>query len=153
VGGKRRPPPRHGCVLHPPARDPRRKGNNMKPRLMIVDDDPGVLKTVGLVLASQGYEVLKTPSGAACLESLRQGFHGVILMDIMMPGLSGWDTIRAMQAGDLLRDNLICMLTALPEPGPEGEDLQEVVFDYLPKPFTNRQLLDMVENALGFLAA
>ena len=125
----------------------------MNPRLMIVDDDPGVLKTVGLVLASHGHEVMKAANGLACLEQIRQGFRGVILMDIMMPRLSGWDTIRAMRDEGLLRDNLICMLTALPEPGPEGEDLQEVVFDYLPKPFTNRQLLDMVENALACLAA
>jgi CheY-like chemotaxis protein len=125
----------------------------MNPRILIVDDDPGVLKTVGLVLASKGYVSLKAPDGHACLEALRQGFCGVILMDIMMPGLSGWGTIRAILAGQLLGDNLICMLTALPEPGPEGEGLQEYVFDYLPKPFDNHQLLHMVENALAFLPA
>ena len=125
----------------------------MNPRILIVDDDPGVLKTVGLVLASQGYQALKAPNGQVCLEALRQGFNGVILMDIMMPGLSGWDTIRAMLAEQLLKDNLICMLTALPEPGPEGEGLQEYVFDYLPKPFDNQQLLQLVENALAFLPA
>lgn len=125
----------------------------MQPRILIVDDDLGILKTVELVLASRGYAALKAPNGQTCLEALRQGFKGVILMDIMMPGLSGWETIRAILAEQLLGDNLICMLTALPEPGPEGEGLQEYVFDYLPKPFDNQQLLQMVENALGFLSA
>lgn len=124
----------------------------MKPRIMIVDDDPGVRQVVGLVLGRHGHEVIKAPGGRACLEALHQGFRGVILMDVMMPGLTGWDTIRAIQNEGMLGDTLICMFTALPEPGPEADGLQECVFDYLPKPFGNEQLVQMVETALESLA-
>jgi len=120
---------------------------------MIVDDDEGVLSTVALLLETQGFNVAKAPSGRDCLELLRRGFHGVILMDIMMPEMNGWQTIRSIVAEHLLQDNLICMLTAKAEPGPEGEGLQECVFDYLPKPFGPNQIACVVDHAFKCLAA
>ncbi len=124
----------------------------MNQSVMIVDDDPGVSKSAALVLASRGYRVVRAASGEECLATVRGGFQGVILMDIMMPGLSGWDTIRALLAECLLGERqLICMLTARPGPGRESEGLQEWVFDYLSKPFDNEQLLSMVGNASELL--
>lgn len=124
----------------------------MNPSIMIVDDDPGVMKSAALVLASRGYQVVKAASGEECLATLRHGFQGVILMDIMMPGLSGWETIRAMLSECLLGEKqLVCMLTARPSPGRESEGLQEWVFDYLAKPFDNEQLLSVVRNACDIL--
>lgn len=125
----------------------------MRREVMIVDDDPGILESVTLLLKLRGFTVVQATSGGACLEALRGGFRGVILMDVMMPGMSGWDTIRAMVAEHLLGDNLVCMLTALTEPGADSEGLQESVFDYLPKPFDAQQLSQMVEYAAGYLSA
>lgn len=125
----------------------------MKQTVMIVDDDSGVLKSATIVLASRGYRVVTATSGEECLDALRGGFQGVILMDIMMPGLSGWETIRAMQAENLLGENrLVCMLTTRQNPGGDCEGLQECVFDYLAKPFDNEQLLALVENASALLS-
>ena len=103
----------------------------MQRNVMIVEDDPDVRRTAALVLAKSGYETVQAPDGEACLAALRGGFHGVILMDAMMPGLTGWQTIRAIVDESLLEGNLICMLTAMHEPGPQGEGLEEWVFDYL----------------------
>ena len=125
----------------------------MKPSIMIVDDDPAIRKTVTLILGKAGHEVMQAQDGHACLAALRGGFHGIILMDIMMPGLSGWQTIRAILKEGLLQRNLVCMLTAMPQPGTEGEGTEEWVFDYLAKPFTCGQLVQMVENTLKFLAS
>ena len=122
----------------------------MKP-VMIVDDDSLILNTVKIVLQRRGYEVVQAPSGMDCLEHLRQGFRGVILMDIMMPGLDGWQTIRALVNEQLQAGNMICMLTAKSSVGAEANGLEEFVFDYLTKPFGERALLDMVENAIAFL--
>ncbi len=125
----------------------------MRKHVLIVDDDPTILETVSLLLSYYGFEVIKAPSGTVCLDTLRQGFQGVILMDIMMPGLNGWETIRALAEEQLLGQNLICMLTAKAEPGAEGEDVQEHVFDYLPKPFDGNNLLEFVQHASSYLAA
>jgi CheY-like chemotaxis protein len=123
----------------------------MKKEVMIVDDDPGIRRTVSLVLQPCGFQVVPAEDGATCLESLRRGFRGVILMDIMMPGLNGWQTVRGITSEGLHENNLICMLTTIVEPGSEGEDLQEWVFDYLPKPFGVESLRGMVENAFRCL--
>jgi DNA-binding response OmpR family regulator len=74
-------------------------------------------------------------------------------MDIMMPGLSGWETIQAMVAENLTEGVLICMLTAKSSPGTEGQGSEEYVFDYLAKPFENSVLLACVDNAASFLQA
>ena len=120
-------------------------------KIMIVDDDPGVLHTAARVLQRQGYEVLKIPDGERCLDAVRAGYAGVILMDIMMPGLSGWETIRTLVAEGLHQRLLICMLTARPTPGPDSAGLEGFVFDYLPKPFDNQGLSQLAENAHQFL--
>lgn len=119
--------------------------------VMIVDDDPAILDTVEIVLRRGGCKVVRTPSGTGCLELLRRGFRGVILMDIMMPELDGWQTIREMVREDMQEGNLICMMTAKTAPGTEGAGLEEHVFDYLPKPFAPMALLGMVENAASLL--
>jgi len=114
--------------------------------VMIVDDDTGILRTVSLVLRARGYEVLTVPSGEECLELARAGFRGVILMDIIMPGLDGWQTIAQLSEENLLEGSLVCMLT-----GREFENhvrgIESCVFDYLAKPFTGPALLEMVMGA------
>lgn len=120
---------------------------------MIVDDDPAIRKTVEIILHLGGYQVAKAASGQDCLALLREGFRGVILMDIMMPELNGWQTIRSMAQDGLHQGCLICMLTARTHPGDEAEGLEEMVFDYLAKPFDAAALLALVGNAAGFLPA
>ncbi len=122
-------------------------------RVMVVDDDESILRTVELVLRTGGFEVVKASSGGECLEQLRRDFCGVILMDIMMPGLDGWSTIRRMVEEGLVGGRLVCMLTARELPGEEANGLQEYVFDYLAKPFDAPSLLAMVRNAATVLAA
>jgi CheY-like chemotaxis protein len=119
--------------------------------VLLVDDEPAIHRTVTRLLKAAGFTVLAVPSGQECLRLLREGFHGLILMDIMMPDLDGWDTIRAIKDAGLLPGNLICMLTALVEPGSGKDDLAPLVFDYLPKPFDRQQLLNIVEMALNHL--
>jgi CheY-like chemotaxis protein len=118
---------------------------------MIVDDDAGIRRATTKLLEREGYRVVAESSGEACLARMRQGFRGIILMDIEMPGLSGWETIRRMVADDLHHHVLICMLTMMESPGAESEGLQEFVFDYVPKPFNNADLVRLVENAVSFL--
>lgn len=120
-------------------------------KVMVVDDDANLRRTIGVVLRRGGCDVILSPNGADCLQQLRAGFKGVILLDVMMPGLTGWDTIRAMVAENLTHGVLVCMLTAVCAPGNEGEGLEAVVFDYLPKPFGNDVLVRCVENASNCL--
>ena len=96
-------------------------------------------------------KLLVVASGSdECLALLRGGFRGVILMDVMMPGRNGWDTIREIKQAGLLRGNIISMLTAMDVPDLQMEGLQDVVIDYITKPFEPQELLASVRRYLEF---
>jgi CheY-like chemotaxis protein len=115
--------------------------------VLIVDDDESIPRTVSKILKGAGYTVSIAADGEQGLQMLLDGFQGLVLMDVMMPGMDGWKTIRKIKDLKLLKGNLICMMTALSEPTPGNEDLSDVVFDYLSKPFDGPQLLNIVHLA------
>jgi DNA-binding response OmpR family regulator len=121
--------------------------------LMVVDDEPEILETLALIFEPRGWKVAQCSGGERCLEALRSGFQGVILLDIMMPGMNGWQTLRAIREGDLLGKSLVFMLTALSEPGAEARGLEEMVHDYITKPFETSELVAFVTDAADSLLA
>lgn len=123
----------------------------MDKQIMIVDDDPSIRSTVEIILSTKGYSICVIESGKRCLDKLREGFRGLILMDIMMPEMDGWDTISAIEDEGLHGGNVICMLTAVHDPGPKLEKLTEYVMDYVRKPFTSEELLETVEEYLAYV--
>ncbi len=123
----------------------------MDKQIMIVDDDPSIRSTVEIVLNTKGYSICVVESGKKCLDKLREGFSGLILMDIMMPEMNGWDTIEAIEDEGLHGGNVICMLTAVHDPGPELEKLTESVMDYVRKPFTSEELLETVAEYIAYV--
>lgn len=121
---------------------------SQEPQVMIVDDESSIRTTVKELLLEQGIPVVTAESGSECAGLLRRGFQGVILMDIMMPEMNGWETIRALERESLIGGNLIVMLTALEFPDEQMEGLQELVFDYLTKPFDPDTLVATVRHYL-----
>lgn len=123
----------------------------MNAKVMVVDDNPSIRETVQMILETSDYETHSADSGESCLEQLRGGFRGVILMDYMMPGLNGYETLKAMVDEGLAEGNVVCMLTAMHEPTDVLETMPEFVLDYIRKPFTMSELLETVEDAISFL--
>ncbi len=123
----------------------------MDKQIMVVDDDPSIRSTVEIVLNTKGYSVCIVESGEKCLDKLRKGFRGLILMDVMMPEMDGWGTISAIEDEGLHGGNVICMLTAVHDPGPKLEKLTEYVMDYVRKPFTSEELLETVAEYIEYV--
>lgn len=123
----------------------------MNRHVMIVDDNEYVRASVDIICESAQLELTSAASGTECLKQLEEGFRGVILMDIMMPDMDGWDTIRAMVERGLYQGNIIVMLTGMGEPDSKMEGLQEYVSDYMTKPFSPDELLDSLEYYLTLL--
>ena len=63
----------------------------MAKKIMVVDDEPDILFTVGQMLEISGYEVIKATDGKDCLNKLNEVIPDLVLLDIMMPEISGWD--------------------------------------------------------------
>lgn len=119
--------------------------------VLIVDDDAYIRETVQILLVEAGYDVRCVESGEGALEILRGGFRGLLLLDVMMPGLNGWQTIdRALSEG-LLGGCLISMFTAMHDPSPELDRVKEHVVSYIRKPFTLEELIESVEDNLSWL--
>jgi len=123
----------------------------MNKKIMVVDDNEHVRASVEIVCASVALGVASAASGTECLQKLESGFRGVILMDIMMPELDGWDTIREIVGRGLYEGNLIVMLTGMGEPDAKMDGVQEYVTDYLTKPFGPEQLIDSLQYYLTLL--
>lgn len=119
--------------------------------VMVVDDEECIRQTMSALLASEGICCVTADGAEECLRLLGDGFRGVILMDVMMPGKNGWETIRAIEQAGLLEGNIISMLTAMDVPDEQMEGLQEIVIDYITKPFEPVELLNSVRTYLGYL--
>jgi len=119
----------------------------MKKKLLIVDDDPDILITMRNIFEHEGFEVLTVDTGDDCLAELERGFRGIVLIDLLMPFMGGWDTIKEIVKRGLNRDVVISIITA--KGTVETENMRGVepyIHDYITKPFNIRQLVTNVNQ-------
>jgi DNA-binding response OmpR family regulator len=123
----------------------------MQKKVMIVDDDPDILITIRELFESEGFEVYTVPCGKDCIDELENGFKGVILMDIMMPHMDGWTTIRQIVIRGLNKGNVISMISAKDECDWRFDDLKQYIHHYITKPFDTQQLVHTVKGYFATL--
>lgn len=116
------------------------------PRILIVDDEPDLLRGLADNLRFEGYETLTATSGDAALALAAREAPDLILLDVMMPRLSGWDVCRQLRARGI--DTPIIMLTARGAEADRVRGLEEGADDYVSKPFSLRELLARVRAVL-----
>lgn len=124
---------------------------NIKPRVMLVDDEECIRETVCELLDSVGINCVTAAGAGECLDFMREGFRGVVIMDVNMPGMDGWDTIREIDRAGMLRGNVFSMLTGMEAPDERMEGLQEIVIDYITKPFEADLFIKAVTGYLTLL--
>ncbi len=126
----------------------------MARNILVVDDDDDVLSTVRKTLENAGLTVETVSSGRACIDKIKEGFQGLILLDISMPEMDGWDTIREIVEKDLYKDIIICMCTGQDNPSEKMNPFKEYVLDYLRKPFnyTNIDDTNFIEKIREYLS-
>ena len=115
-------------------------------KIMIVDDDPDILLSLQMLLEAEKYEVVTVDNGWKCLTELKQGFKGIIILDIMMPVMDGIETIKNMVIEGLVEDNIIIVLTVKKIQGEEFDEIYKYVYDYIQKPFDVDHLLNTVRK-------
>ena len=116
------------------------------PRILIVDDEPAMVRGLEDNLRFEGYQTVSATNGRDGLAlALREG-PDLILLDVMMPEMSGWDVLRAIARKGL--DVPVIMLTARGEEVDRVLGLELGADDYIPKPFALRELLARVRAVL-----
>ena len=113
--------------------------------ILLVDDDPGVLDVVAFTLRREGFEVDEERDGPAALEAARAHSYDIVILDIMLPELSGTDVCRALRAES---DVPILMLTARDAELDRVNGLEFGADDYVTKPFSSAELLSRVRAIL-----
>lgn len=125
----------------------------MSHRVLVVDDEPDITALVAYHLAKAGYRVSTASNGPDALKAAREERPDVVVLDLMLPGLSGYDVLAELRKRDETRDVGVIMLTA------RGEELDRIkgfslgADDYLSKPFSPAELTMRVQAILRRLAA
>lgn len=117
------------------------------PAVLIVDDEYGLAEMTAELLAMQGYTVATAINGKLALESLCEMRPDVILVDVMMPIMSGDEMVRHLKRDPALRDIPIIMMSAAGREGLDAE-LQRLIGSFLHKPFTFDELMAALRRAL-----
>jgi DNA-binding response OmpR family regulator len=115
-------------------------------RILIVDDEPEIVRGLEDNLRFEGYQTATAMDGREALVVAAREAPDLILLDIMMPGLSGWDVCRELRGKGI--DVPIIMLTARGEEGDRIRGLELGADDYITKPFSLRELLARVRAVL-----
>jgi CheY-like chemotaxis protein len=118
-------------------------------KIMLVDDEKRILETMGRVLEEGGYEVMVADSGKKCLEILENEKPDLILMDVMMPDMDGWEVVEKIKKDSSNKDIKISMLTVKSRDKDVEKSLVEVGADYhISKPVAREELLSTVKALL-----
>jgi two-component system phosphate regulon response regulator PhoB len=122
-------------------------------RILVVDDEPDITGLVAYHLAKAGYRVVTAATGAEALRYVREERPDLVVLDVMLPGLSGFDVLADLRRREATRDIGVVLLTARGHEADRIKGLTLGADDYLPKPFSPAELVLRVGAVLRRLSA
>ena len=122
----------------------------MAEKLLIVDDEPDMLKLLGMIIRDKTpYETITTNNPTEALDLVRKGGYDLVITDLKMPGLDGVEMLEAVKKYDA--DIPVIIMTAYGTVETAEESLSKGAFDFITKPFRKEQILFTIEKALKWL--
>jgi len=119
-------------------------------RIVCIEDEPGMIDLIQLILNRKGFEVFGAPGGKEGLQMVREMHPVLVLLDLMMPDMDGWEVYQQMKAEESTRNIPVIIVTA------KAQNIDKVlglhiakVDDYIAKPFGPQELIDSVEKILN----
>jgi DNA-binding response OmpR family regulator len=119
-------------------------------KVVCIEDDPAMIDLVTLILKSKGFEVTGAMSGLEGLEVIGKVRPDLVLLDLMMPEMDGWDVYQRMKADEYMRTIPVIVVTA------KAQTIDKVlglniakVQDYITKPFSPSELVKSIRKVLG----
>jgi len=120
----------------------------MNSKILIADDEPDVVDLVAANLRVAGYDVIKASDGPSALAAMREELPSLLVLDLMLPGMSGLEVCRALKADTTTAAIPVIMLTAKAEEVDRIVGLELGADDYVTKPFSPRELVLRVKSVL-----
>lgn len=118
-------------------------------RILIVDDDLSIRLLIAACLRPRGFDLLQAQNGREALAQMRIGSADLVIMDLWMPDVSGWDVVRERLADPQLLQTPMIVMTANNTPAVTAELLEQRVTAVIGKPFDLDVLLAAVTNCLA----
>jgi CheY-like chemotaxis protein len=118
--------------------------------VLVVDDDPSIRETVSDVLEDEGYRVVLAENGRRAMELLESTHPNLMLLDLMMPVMSGWEVLEALDGRDELADIPVVVVSAMRAPITSPATRMGARM-CLPKPVDLHHLLQVVEHYCGMV--
>jgi CheY-like chemotaxis protein len=120
----------------------------MKAKILVVDDNPAIVEVFITMLKRGGYETFSASGGEEALHLLEEVTPDLILLDIMMEPMDGWETLENIKLDPATRDIPVLMLTAKQLTPDEAQEYGMYIEDYVIKPITHKELYDSIEHVL-----
>jgi two-component system response regulator VicR len=119
-------------------------------RILCIEDEPEMIDLIRLILGRRGFEVSGAAGGKAGLQAVRDSLPDLVLLDLMMPDMDGWEVYQQLKADASTRAIPVIVVTA------RAQSIDKVlglhiakVDDYIAKPFSPQELLNSVQRVLG----
>ena len=121
----------------------------MNKNILIVDDNPDILISSKLLLEKRGFNVQTVNSGQECIDKIKKGFKGLVCIDIFMPFMDGWDTIRKLVNMNLIKNiNIIVMSAISTYNENKTKELEPYIDNYLCKLCGTSKFVETIEQYL-----
>lgn len=112
-----------------------------RPLVLVADDDPDILLLMTVTLERDGYDVVGAKDGLSAFEAAVERVPHLVLLDLMMPGLDGYEVTRRLRGEPITKDVPIVIVTAAAEESQAAKALDAGADAYMKKPFSPRELL------------
>jgi DNA-binding response OmpR family regulator len=124
--------------------------DNDTKQILCIEDEPEMIDLIRLILGRRGFEVIGAAGGKEGLEKMLENPPALVLLDLMMPDMDGWEVYQQMKADEKTKDIPVIVVTA------KAQSIDKVlglhiakVDDYIAKPFSPQELLNSVDKVLG----
>jgi len=115
--------------------------------VLVVDDDPNIRRMIIAALKRDGYDFLEAPNGREALDLMRSDHPDVVVLDLMMPVLSGWDVLHERSGDEELRRIPVIIVSANRDPA-VAQAVSQGICAFLPKPFDIGALSALVRSCM-----
>ena len=120
----------------------------MSHRILIADDEPNIVISLEFLMKREGYEVFVARDGPQALEAILRDRPHLVLLDVMMPGKTGFDVCQEVRANEAVKDTLILMLTAKGRDTDVAKGMAMGATAYMTKPFSTKEMARKVRELL-----
>jgi len=120
----------------------------MKKRVLLIEDDPSAVRLVSYTLEQEGYEVLTAMNGLEGLNKVREEAPDLLVLDVMLPGLDGFEVCRRLRADEKTAGLPVLMLSAKEQEIDKTTGIKVGADDYLAKPADPSEIVARVESLL-----